>query len=124
MYTITQFNDLADLQFKLVSDPVVLLHLASLANALGFGWCGGTNTGSVGTGFDVRRVDKQIWAQAHYNGSDPYAAGYRATDRLVMIFEDISLEIDPSTIQYGKSVLTKFEPSLISTLKTPNYGLT
>ena len=124
MYTITQFNDLADLQFKLVSDPVVLLHLASLANALGFGWCGGTNTGSVGTGFDVRRVDKQIWAQAHYNGSDPYAAGYRATDRLVMIFEDISLEIDPSTIQYGKPVLTKFEPSLISTLKTPNYGLT
>jgi len=128
MYQITHFTDVEDLKYKVASDPTIIKKLAMFAHILGFGWCGGTQTGHVGEGFDISKVGAVDGSaagyllKAHYNARDPHAGGYMANTRLSMTLSNFNIFIDPATFVYGRPVVSTMQPEIIDTYPAINKG--
>lgn len=137
MYQIKDYKDMSDLVYKVASDPTVIRNLASFAHMLGIGWCGGTQSGRVGEGFDINRIfggkkgrghvgewiaklGDSYTVQAHYDRNDPHAGGYWADKRLEMMLTNFRFLIDPDGVVYGKPRISNLEPSTISYVTAVN----
>lgn len=116
------FTDADQLKWAVLNSPDLISQLANLADALGFGWCGGTNTGVVGQGFDLAKSGDTYVAQAHYNGDDPHHDGYWADKRLKITLSNFRITIDPSTFAYGPVATTSVDDVTFATVFAKNYS--
>lgn len=109
-------TDVENLKYKVASDTIVIKRLAYFADALGFSWCGGTQSPYLGENFDVyRNADGSYSMQAHYNKNDPYSAGYWANKRLKITLSNFRIGIDPATFKYGRPTITSLTPIALDT---------
>ncbi|GIG66226.1 hypothetical protein Pen01_25210 [Phytomonospora endophytica] len=129
-YLVEDFIDEEDLKYRIASDPTVIARLASLADTLGYGWCGGTQYGRVGQGFDVSRGDPVAVtpgggtvvgkeapfyvAKARFSPDDLYVEGPNENDRLKITLHDFRLLIDPKTFGYGEPLIEGIEPAAVA----------
>ena len=94
------------LEYAIATNPDVQYKWADLANAMGFGWCGGQTydaknnitEGYVGQNFDVTSkgvgsASPSYTLTAHYIGN---GGGYDDNDRLVMTLSNFRVLFDPS----------------------------
>ncbi|AEB77455.1 aerolysin family beta-barrel pore-forming toxin [Clostridium botulinum] len=109
------YEDNEDLKAKIIQDSKFIDNWASIAHSLGFGWCGGTASQSIGEDFEFRREEEEggkvsYTLTARYNSNDPYAEGYRANERLCMKISNVRFVVEPNSIKLGKPKITKLTP--------------
>lgn len=105
---ITPENKSEDqIKYALVTNQDVIKKWASLGHFLGFGWAAGTAGQYVGEDFSVKRLsngDYEVYA--NYREGDPYSDGYRAEERLKMIFSDFRVTFDPDDFNMEQPQVT------------------
>ncbi|MCL9781326.1 aerolysin family beta-barrel pore-forming toxin [Vibrio sp. S4M6] len=96
-------NSVEELQYNIFNDTEFYVPLAYLGHYLGFGWAGGTNSRFVGGDMEVNRIDSTTYTiNARYNSNDPYADGYRASERLKIKLKDVQLVTNPADLVLGE----------------------
>lgn len=119
---IYSFTDEEDLKAKIFKDPEFIRQYALLAHKLGFGWCGGTRSQYVGDDFDFSKSGNDYILQAHYNANDPYASGYRSSERLRMTISNVKFYLDPTTLVTGPQKVSAFQPVVAGSADLVNEG--
>ncbi|APR88314.1 Alpha-glucosidase [Minicystis rosea] len=122
--TFNEYTNLGYLKQSVANDPTVIRNLATVAHMMGFAWAGGTQTPYLGQGFDpaVLDTDGNYTIQAHYDANDPYAAGYRAGERLKIKLSNFRTVIDGSKFNYSNPLITSLEPSVMSQYVAKNHN--
>lgn len=111
------FTDEADLKWQIVNDPAFIGNYATLANTLGYGWCGGDY---VGQNFAVSQSGSDYVLQAMKGNN----SGYRDNDRLKMTVSNVKFFIDPTTIVKETPKISDVEASSASYTNIFNNGRT
>jgi hypothetical protein len=122
IHEITNYGDFAGLKHIVAHDPDVIKNLATLAQMLGFAFPNGTQTTTVGEGFDVTPEGDSYVIQAHHSPSDANAGGYRPYERLKITLSDFRTVIDPGTFVYGQPVITSLLPCVLAVYTASNAG--
>lgn len=115
-------TDTEQLKAKIFSDPDFIKTYAWFADKLGFGWCGGTRAQGVGEDFDFSKSGDDYILQAHYGANDPYADGYRASERLKMTISNVKFYLDPNSIKYDPMQASDPKPFLAGMVHVNNGG--
>ncbi|MTK11006.1 MAG: aerolysin family beta-barrel pore-forming toxin [Clostridiaceae bacterium] len=115
-------TDTEQLKAAIFKDPDFISTYAGFADKLGFGWCGGTRSQYVGEDFDFSKSGDDYILQAHYNANDPYASGYRASDRLKMTISNVKFYLDPNSIKYDPMQASDPKPFLAGMVHVNNGG--
>lgn len=114
------YGDIESLKFTVFSNPNFIKQWAYLAHYLGYGWCGGTKTPYVGEDFSVSKSGEQYIIQANYNPKDPYASGYRASERLRMTVSNVRLLLDPVSLSTKTPMIQQPQPIIVATTTATN----
>lgn len=127
---------------EIFKDPEFIKKWATLAHYMGIGWCGGTKTPNIGEDFEVTKVtDLNAYSkyskyfdtpptlpiyviEARYNANDPYADGYRASERLKMFITKPDVMFKADTLEFGPVLHTNLEPQAVISKIIRNYGST
>ncbi|MEJ3655168.1 aerolysin family beta-barrel pore-forming toxin [Actinomycetes bacterium KLBMP 9759] len=110
-----------DLMRRIANDPTVIANLANVAQALGFGWCGGSDLNVIGKGFDIERKGAGTYTlTARGYSGDPAYKEPRPGKRLIITLSDFRLLIDPTTIKFGPALLEQLQPAAIITKTAEN----
>lgn len=120
MPKITGFRDVEDLKYRIATDPTVQYNLAMFAHMLGFGWCGGTQYGKVGEGFDVSKQGDIYLLGAHYDPNDPFAGGYWADKRLSIGLSAFRVVFRPHDIQFSDPMIANLAPLAVHSFMAEN----
>ncbi len=115
------YGSLEELKYKIFSSELFIKKWASVADMLGYAWCGGTNTTVVGEDFSIEKKGNDYYIKANYDANDPYAEGYRCNERLVMKISNIKLTFDPDSITLGEQSVEKLEPILVASTSAINH---
>ncbi|KGM93200.1 aerolysin family beta-barrel pore-forming toxin (plasmid) [Clostridium botulinum] len=122
------YEDNEDLKAKIIQDSTFIHNWASVADSMGFAWCGGTALPDVGDDFefkmDYENSKPVYYLTSRYNPNDPYAEGYRANERLTMKVSNVRFIIDDSSIKLGKPKITKLEPLTSKSMEAINPNST
>ncbi len=120
--TIYDGSDFEQLKWNIGTDTLFQEILATVADALGFAWCGGTASELVGEDM-VASMDLEgnISIEAAYRPDDPYADGYRADERLEIYLSNWRYRIDPSKIDFGEPEISKIENIIRGEVSLVNF---
>ncbi|MCD3195796.1 aerolysin family beta-barrel pore-forming toxin [Clostridium botulinum C] len=118
------YQDDDDLKAKIIQDSTFIRNWATVAHSMGFAWCGGTASKSVGNGFEFRMAYENskpvYYLTSRYNENDPYAKGWRANERLTMKITNVRFIIDDSSIHLGTPKVTNLEPLTSKSMEVIN----
>jgi hypothetical protein len=116
-------KDEEQIKFAIANNSEVIYKWSLLAHYLGFGWCGGTKYGTVGTDFSVKRTtDGNYELIANYREDDPYADGYRADDRLKITLSNFRVSFNSDDFQMQPAITTTSGQRVASSYVASNEG--
>jgi hypothetical protein len=124
LYMISAYKNVEDLKWKVANDPQLTVALASFAHMLGFGWCGGTRSPSVGQDFEVSKQDDNYLLSAHYGADDAYSAGYWANNRLQITLSNFRFGLTASSFKFSEPIINELEPIGVGSHVAYNYSST
>lgn len=110
------------LKARIFQDKSFIFDHTVLADKLGFAWCGGTRSKTIGKDFDFSKDGDNYILKGHYNGNDPYAAGYRSNETLKMTISNVKFYLDPDSIKYGPEKMKDPKPFSVSGYHINNGG--
>ncbi|ABE55538.1 Aerolysin/hemolysin/leukocidin toxin [Shewanella denitrificans OS217] len=117
--------DLDSLKNDVINEPSFINSLFLLGHHLGYAWAGGTASQYVGQDIDVRRESSNEYSlKARYNGNDPYAGGYRASERLKVNLQNIHFVTNPQDLQLGSPQVYDREAIYTAPVVIYNWGET
>ncbi|CAM2965283.1 aerolysin family beta-barrel pore-forming toxin [Moritella viscosa] len=115
--------DLDSLKNNIITDSSFVNSLFYLGHHLGYAWAGGTQSRYVGEDIAIRRESENKYSlNARYNASDPYADGYRASERLKVKLNNIRFVTNPKDLTLGEPQVYDREVLYTETHVYYNWG--
>jgi hypothetical protein len=116
-------KDEEQIKHAVASNPTVIKKWALLAHYLGFGWCAGTASQTVGEDFSVNRTQNGDYEIiANYRPGDPYTEGEKATQRLKITLSDFRVAFNSEDFQMEPAVISNSGERVASTYVASNEG--
>ncbi len=109
--SLYKFDDEVSLKAMIIKDKKFQKPLAYLAHYMGFGWCGGTKTPYIGDDFSFKMIDSDTFElQANYDENDEYSSGYRSSERLKIILDNVKFYMDGKSLVLEDQQLLDLKP--------------